>query len=226
MNEVLLQASGLVKNYRQGFETLHILRGVDLSIHRGEFIAVVGPSGSGKSTLLHLLGGLDRPTKGEVRFSGKNVAALPDREMASLRNQTLGFVFQFYHLVPELTALENVQLPGWMAPASRVKRDSDRARKILRHVGLEKRTAHLPSQLSGGEQQRVAIARALMNHPKLLLCDEPTGNLDSKTGMEIIRLLVKLHREEEMTLLVVTHEPSVREVAGRVLTLKDGQLWD
>ena len=222
----LLEGVGLKKTYRQGAQRLEILRGIDIFVRAGELVVIVGPSGSGKSTLFNLLGGLDRPTAGEVRFLDRNLYALPDRELARIRNQTFAFIFQFYHLVPELTALENVLLPGWMADGGRVaRRNSQRAQELLRQVGLENRASHVPSQLSGGEQQRVAIARALMNNPKLVFCDEPTGNLDSKTGMEIIQLLVKLNREQGMTFLIVTHEPSVKEVAGRLLSLRDGQLW-
>ncbi len=222
----LLEGVGLKKVYTQGPQRLEVLRGIDLAIRPAELVAVVGPSGAGKSTLLHLLGGLDRPSSGTVRFEGKNLYALADRERARVRNRDFGFVFQFYHLVPELTALENVVLPGWMANGAQPARDRrQRAGELLEQVGLAKRVSHLPSQLSGGEQQRVAIARALVNRPRVLFCDEPTGNLDSETGSQVLKILTRLHREEGTTVIIVTHEPSVTQVAGRVLKLKDGQLW-
>ncbi|MBI3332912.1 MAG: ABC transporter ATP-binding protein [Candidatus Omnitrophica bacterium] len=222
----LLEGVALSKSYRQGGEPLEVLRGVSLALQPGEMVVIVGPSGAGKSTLLHLLGGLDTPTAGKVIFQGRNLYALSDRERAQLRNRAFGFVFQFYHLVPELTALENVMLPGWMGngggPSAKT---AQRARGLLEEVGLGRRLSHHPGQLSGGEQQRVAIARALMNGPELLFCDEPTGNLDSETGSKIVELLVRLNRQERRTLVVVTHETSMTQVAGRVLSLKDGRLW-
>jgi len=222
----LLEGIGLKKTYRMGRQSLEVLRGVDLKIQQGELAVIVGPSGAGKSTLLHLLGGLDRPSAGEVRFEGKSLSGLNERELSQIRNRDFGFVFQFYHLVPELTALENVLLPAWMgnggqAPAKR----EEGARGLLRAVGLADRLEHLPSELSGGEQQRVAIARALMNRPRVIFCDEPTGNLDSATGESILQLLLKLNRQEGRTLVVVTHEPSLTKMARCLYSLKDGQLW-
>ncbi len=223
---VLLEGIGLKKIYRQGSQPLEVLRGVDLAIQPGEMVAIVGPSGAGKSTLLHLLGGLDQPTEGQVRFQGRDLSTLPDRERARIRNQAFGFVFQFYHLVPELTALENVALPGWIGNGHGPMRQTlERAQALLEQVDLSPRASHYPGQLSGGEQQRVAIARALINQPKLVFCDEPTGNLDSTTGSHLLTILVQLHREQGTTFLMVTHEPSVTKVAGRVLSLKDGKLW-
>ena len=222
----LLEGTGLRKSYLLGRQPLEVLKGVDLKIQAGEMAAIVGPSGAGKSTLLHLLGGLDRPTKGEVAFDGKNLSRTSDREMARIRNRSFGFVFQFYHLIPELTALENVMLPAWMnrAGGSRAK-IREEGRRLLAEVGLMARADHLPSELSGGEQQRVAVARALMNRPRVVFCDEPTGNLDSRTGAAILELLLKLNRDQGTTLVVVTHEPAITKVAKRVYSLKDGQLW-
>ena len=222
---MLLEAVGLKKSYVMGRQTLPVLRGVDLTIQAGELAVIVGPSGAGKSTLLHLLGGLDRPSAGHVRFDGKDLYALPEREMSLLRNRAFGFVFQFYHLVPELTALENVMLPARMAKNGGGDQARERARKLLDQVGLIGRATHLPAELSGGEQQRVAIARALMNGPRVVFCDEPTGNLDSATGESILNILLHLNKEQGTTLVVVTHEPAITKVARRVFSLKDGQLW-
>ena len=224
--DALLEGTGLRKTYFLGRQPLEVLRGVDLKIQAGEMAAIVGPSGAGKSTLLHLLGGLDRPTKGEVAFDGKNLSRMSDREAARIRNRSFGFVFQFYHLIPELTALENVMLPAWMnrAGGSRAK-IREEGRRLLAEVGLMARADHLPSELSGGEQQRVAVARAIMNRPRVVFCDEPTGNLDSKTGTAILELLLRLNRDQGTTLVVVTHEPAITKVAKRVYSLKDGQLW-
>ena len=221
---VLLEAVKLKKSYRVGGRALEVLRGVTLQIRQGELAVIVGPSGAGKSTLLHLLGGLDRPTSGEVHFDGKNLSRLKEKEVSLLRSKSFGFVFQFYHLVPELTALENVMLPGWIGRVG--KQAGGRAGKLLEQVGLGRRADHLPAELSGGEQQRVAIARAMMNGPRVIFCDEPTGNLDSATGEGILEILLRLNKEQETTLVVVTHEPAITKVAKRVFSLKDGQLWD
>ncbi len=225
---VLLEAVGLEKTYPTGRCLLEVLKGVNLSVQAGEFLVIVGPSGAGKSTLLHLLGGLDRPTEGEVRFEGKSLFGLSDWERARIRNRAFGFVFQFYHLVSELTALENVALPGWMGNGSGTASGDawKKAQGLLEQVGLKNRAAHRSAELSGGEQQRVAMARALMNDPKIVFCDEPTGNLDSETGRMILKLLKQFHRERGTTLVVVTHEPELTQMAGRVLSLKDGRLWD
>ena len=220
----LLEAVGLKKSYAMGRRSLPVLRGIDLSIQAGELAVIVGPSGAGKSTLLHLLGGLDRPTAGEVRFEGRNLYALPEREVSHLRNKEFGFVFQFYHLVPELTALENVALPARVGGRASLSEARQRARKLLDQVGLIGRADHLPTELSGGEQQRVAIARALMNGPRVVFCDEPTGNLDSANGEGILKLLLQLNHEQGTTLVVVTHEPAITKVARRVFTLKDGEM--
>ncbi len=231
----MIEGIGLKKSYRMGRQILEVLRGVNIRVQPGELTAIVGPSGSGKSTLLHLLGGLDRPSHGEVRFNGKNLYALGDREVSQIRNRAFGFVFQFYHLIPELTAWENVALPGWIGRAGppwkrrragrSVREIKEGARELLRKVGLGDRLDHLPSELSGGEQQRVALARALMNDPQVVFCDEPTGNLDSETGQEILELLLRINRERGAALVIVTHEPAVTRVAKRIYSLRDGQLW-
>jgi len=196
------------------------LRGVNLAVEPGEFVALVGPSGSGKSTLLHLLGAMDTPTRGEVVFEGKNLAAFSDGERTQLRCRQIGFVFQTFNLLPTLTAFQNVELPLRLARVPTRER-IPRARELLIQVGLGARTNHLPRQLSGGERQRVAIARALANHPKLLLADEPTGNLDSVTGKEIIALLQEVHRAGQ-TIMLVTHNADVAAQANRVLHVRDG----
>ncbi len=221
---VLLEAVKLKKSYRVGAHALEVLRGVTLQIQQGELAVIVGPSGAGKSTLLHLLGGLDRPTSGEVRFDGKNLSRLKEREVSQLRSKAFGFVFQFYHLVPELTALENVMLPGRVGGDSAFKLLRQRAFGCLDDVGLGHRAEHRPTQLSGGEQQRVAIARALVMEPPVLLCDEPTGNLDSKTGAEVIDVIFAAHRKRSMSLVLVTHEAKIAAQAQRRIELEDGQI--
>ena len=217
----ILEARDLHKRYEMGARSLEVLRGVSLQIQRGEFLALQGASGAGKSTLLHLLGGLDTPNKGEVHFQGQNLDTLSDTALARLRNLKIGFVFQAYHLLPELDALENVCLPARMARVSAAD-TAQRARELLARVGLGDRIEHRPYELSGGEQQRVAIARALINSPELLLADEPTGNLDSKTGDEIIELLCALRSEHQTTLIIATHSASVAARAPKSLRLADG----
>ncbi len=219
----MIEARNLHKVYQTGAVALHVLKGVDLTIAAGEFIAITGPSGAGKSTLLHVLAGLDLPSEGEVLWEGKSLVRMNDRERANLRNRTIGFVFQFYHLLPELSALENVMLPG-LVDGHRGRRDLEAgARRCLDHVGLLSRATHKPGQLSGGELQRVAIARALINHPKIIFCDEPTGNLDSQTGQAVAGLLVELQRRERVSLVLVTHEHELAQLANRWLVLRDGQ---
>ena len=219
----LVEARDLHKSYQIGRRRLEVLRGVDLSVARGEFLALRGASGAGKSTLLHLLGGLDVPNGGEVSFSGRSLAGLDGSALALWRSAKVGFIFQAYHLLPELDALENVCLPARMArlPA---KVAEARGRELLTRVGLAERLDHKPSELSGGEQQRVAIARALINRPELILADEPTGNLDSHTGGEIIELLFALHAERESTLLIATHDTKIAGRARRVMELIDGRI--
>jgi len=225
---VLLQAEGVYKSYRMGATRVHVLKGIDVAVRQGEFMAVVGASGSGKSTLLHLLGGLDRPDKGTIRFDGRDLNRVGARELNRFRNHAVGFVFQFYHLLDELTVLENVVLPamvsrsvaGWLVSRRRARR---RAEDLLDQLGLRERARHKPYQLSGGERQRVAIGRALMNEPRLLLADEPTGNLDSATGNGILNVLDVLHRAGQ-TIVLVTHDERVARRAGRVITLADGKV--
>jgi ABC-type lipoprotein export system ATPase subunit len=223
MNEPFLSARGLAKSYTMGKRTLEVLRGVNLDVARGEFLALRGASGAGKSTLLHLIGGLDSPNAGEILFNGQDLARFSESELTHFRNRRVGFVFQAYHLLPELTALENVCLPARVARIS--AGDSEkRAAGLLARVGLAERVEHKPFELSGGEQQRVAIARALINEPELLLADEPTGNLDSHTGGDIIELLKSLRAEKKMTLAIATHDETIAAHAERVVQLVDGQI--
>jgi len=223
MSESLLSARGLKKTYAIGRRTLEVLRGVDLDVARGDFVALRGASGTGKSTLLHLLGGLDTPNAGEIHFAGQNLAAFTESQLTHFRNRRVGFVFQSYYLLPELDALENVCLPARVArvPAAQA---GARGRELLSLVGLKDRMEHKPYELSGGEQQRVAIARALINEPELLLADEPTGNLDSHTGGEIIELLKNLHVKKQTTLIIATHDAKVAAHAQRVIELADGRI--
>ncbi len=221
MSEFLLSATGLKKSYAIGSRTLDVLRGVDVEIARGGFVALRGASGTGKSTLLHLIGGLDTPNAGEIIFRGEKLSDFSESKLTHFRNRSVGFVFQAYHLLPELTALENVCLTARIARTAASDAEK-RGRELLRRVGLSERTDHKPSELSGGEQQRVAIARALINEPELLLADEPTGNLDSKTGSEIIELLKSLRTEKNMTLIIATHDEKVAAHAERVIQLVDG----
>ena len=223
MSEPLLSARAVAKSYVMGKRTLDVLRGVNLDVPRGDFLALRGASGAGKSTLLHLLGGLDSANAGEIWFAGKNIETLPARELAQLRNAKVGFVFQAYHLLPELDALENVCLPARMARLPAVEAEA-RGRELLGRVGLKERVDHKPYELSGGEQQRVAIARALINEPELILADEPTGNLDSHTGGEIIELLIKLPAERNTTLIIATHDTDVAARAPKSLHLVDGKI--
>jgi lipoprotein-releasing system ATP-binding protein len=222
----LLQAKNIHKSYNNGKKELLVLKGINLVIEKGKFIAVVGPSGAGKSTLLHILGGLDNPTQGKVFFEEKDIYALPDTGISKIRNTRIGFVFQFYHLLSEFTVLENVLMPALISSEFRVQSSEFRkhALKILEQVGLAERINHFPAQLSGGEKQRVAIVRGLINNPGLLLCDEPTGNLDSKTGDEVISLIKKINLENQMTVILVTHNIELTKTADRVYHLKDGIL--
>jgi ABC-type lipoprotein export system ATPase subunit len=221
MSEILLSAIGLYKTYTLGRRSLEVLRGVDVELRRGEFLALRGASGAGKSTLLHLLGGLDSPNQGEIRLAGRNLAALGRRDLARLRNKEVGFIFQAYYLLPELDALENVCLPARMARTPAAQAEA-RGRELLARVGLQDRLEHKPYELSGGEQQRVAIARALINEPDLVLADEPTGNLDSHTGEEIIELLCALRQEKQTTLIMATHDARLAARAPKVVELVDG----
>jgi lipoprotein-releasing system ATP-binding protein len=226
---IVLTARGLTKSYRMGGKPLPVLKGVDLDVREGEILAVLGASGSGKSTLLHVLGWLDRADGGTIVYEGRDRASLSGAERAVLRNRVMGFVFQFYHLLPELTAFENVLLPSmilWKGSEWRSRGDDARARAkaLLQRVGLADRMEHRPSELSGGERQRVAIARALQNQPRFLLCDEPTGNLDGKTAADVRRLLWELNRDEGQTLVIVTHDLALAGESHRVVHLVDGRV--
>lgn len=220
----LLEARDAARTYRLGGDVeVHALRGVSLAVERGEHVAVMGSSGSGKSTLLNLLGALDRPTAGEVRFLGRDVQTMSDRELAELRNRRIGFVFQSFHLLPRLTALDNVVLPLVYRSTGRRERQR-RAEDALRSVGLADRMDHRPTQLSGGQQQRVAMARAIVTEPDLVLADEPTGNLDTVTGEGVLDLLGRLHDERGTALVVITHETAVAARASRTIALRDGRI--
>jgi len=227
-HDFILSAEGLFKSYKMGATKVEVLKGVDLAVKRGEFTAIIGASGSGKSTLLHILGALDKSDNGVVKFEGKDLGGWSGRELNRFRNKMVGFVFQFYHLLDELSVLENVFLPtmasrsvlGWFRCRSRAKK---RAGELLERFGLGERIAHKPYQLSGGERQRVAIARALMNEPRLLLADEPTGNLDSATGNGILEVLEELNKAGQ-TIVMVTHDDRIARRAGRIITLADGKI--
>ena len=219
----LVEAKDVHKAYTMGHRTLEVLRGVSVTLHTGELLALRGASGAGKSTLLHLIGGLDSPNQGEIWFHGQNLAKLSDANLARWRNKKAGFIFQAYHLFPELDATENVALPARMARVA-PKDAYKRAVELLDRVGLKDRLTHRPSELSGGEQQRVAIARALINSPDLILADEPTGNLDSQTGEEIIELLWDLRKENQTGLIIATHDAELAKRVPKTLHLIDGQI--
>ena len=228
MSNTLLRADGVVKTYMMGRSPLRVLRGASLEVRQGEFVAVMGASGSGKSTLLHILGGLDLPDRGGVVFDGQSVFDLPWRTRERLRNTDVGFVFQFYHLLPELNVFENILLPhmvghsvlGWLGSGRQARRT---ARQVIEAVGLSDRAKHRPAELSGGERQRAAIARAIVTRPRLLLADEPTGNLDRAMGGEILAVLTELNQQGQ-TIVMVTHDPQVASLAHRVVELVDGKL--
>ncbi len=224
MNE-LIRAEGLTKSYRSGRTVVEVLKGIDLSIFAGELISVYGSSGVGKSTLLHILGTLDRPTSGTLSYDGSRIEGLGEKTLARLRNKRIGFIFQFYHLLPEFTAWENVYLPA-MVNGFRMRDSRKRARELLDAVGLGERVSHKPDALSGGEQQRVAIARALMNQPDVVFADEPTGNLDEKTSTGIYELIQRLNSELGTTFVIVTHEPSLARAADRSLHLVEGRVQE
>ena len=216
----MLTADNVYKAYKSGAKEVRAVNGVSLVVEKGASLAIVGSSGAGKSTLLHIIGGLDVPSAGTVMMGDTDIYRLSDKARSTLRNRRVGFVFQFYHLLPEFSALENVMLPGMI----RGRRVRDRALDLLRLVGLEKRAGHLPGELSGGESQRVAIARALVNEPEVLLCDEPTGNLDSETSRSIYELLFGVAARSGATLVVVTHDEDLSKRTDRVLRLKDGRI--
>ncbi len=218
----LIQVSQLKKTYIMGSEQVHALQGIDLSINKNEYVALMGPSGSGKSTLMNLLGCLDTPTSGGYMLNGVSVATLDDNELAEIRNKEIGFIFQTFNLLPRSTSLDNVALPLIYAGMSKSER-LDRAEEALTMVGLGDRILHKPNELSGGQRQRVAIARALVNSPSIILADEPTGNLDTKTSVEIMEIMEQLH-DNGNTIIVVTHEPDIAEHAHRIVRLVDGNI--
>lgn len=219
----LMRVMGVSKSYPMGAGKVQIFENLSLEIERGEMIAIVGPSGAGKSTLLHILGGLDRPDRGSVIMDGFDICKLSDVDLASIRNKKIGFVFQFHHLLPEFSALENTMMPLLISGASR-RASSSRAIAILERVGLKMRLDHRPGELSGGEAARVALARALVTEPDILLADEPTGNLDSRTGEEIHQLLKRMHDDSRLTSVIVTHNERLAAICSRVLHLEDGCL--
>lgn len=224
MNKEMVEVSGICKSYRDRTSNLEVLKNINFVVREGEFLVIQGPSGAGKSTLLHILGGLDDPTAGAVYFQGANIYGWDENARADFRNRKVGFVFQFFHLLPELSALENVLLPSILKSWWERKKNLARAGELLERLGLSGRIWHRPFALSGGEQQRVAIARALINKPQLLLCDEPTGNLDSENGKNILRLLVELNQSQKITIVMVTHDKDIAASAGKVMHLKDGIL--
>jgi putative ABC transport system ATP-binding protein len=225
MNDYVVDAQDLTKVFTMGDLEVHALRGLSTQIKRGEVVSIMGPSGSGKSTLMNILGCLDRPTSGEYCLDGESVADLQDEQLAEIRNRKVGFVFQSFNLLPRSTALANVELPLRYGPPNGRKR-RELATEALVDVGLGDRITHRPNELSGGQQQRVAIARALVNDPAIVMADEPTGNLDSKSGDEIMDLLLRLNQEHDATLIIVTHDPEVAEQTQRVIHIRDGVVSD
>ena len=222
MSDNVIEIRNIIRDFKLGQETVHVLKGIDLDIKRGEYVAIMGPSGSGKSTLMNLLGCLDTPTSGTYVLNGKDVSQMSEDELAEIRNTEIGFVFQTFNLLPRTTALENVALPMIYAGASKKVR-SERASEVLTDVGLEDRMDHKPNQLSGGQRQRVAVGRALVNKPSIILADEPTGNLDSKTSLEIMELFDEIHANGN-TVIMVTHEEDVAAHAKRIIRLIDGMI--
>lgn len=220
---VVVKTVNLEKEYRLGEVVVHALRGVNMELKKGEFVVVEGPSGSGKTTLLNLIGALDKPTKGKVYVDGKDLAAMNEKELTGLRRNEIGFVFQFYNLIPVLTAFENIELPMMVASVPK-KKMQERTQELLEMIRLIDRANHRPDELSGGEQQRIAIARALANQPSLVLADEPTGDLDTATGSEVMEVLRETSKREKVTVIVVTHDPSIAEMADRILEMKDGKI--
>lgn len=218
----LIEIRKLFKQFRQGSKIIKAVDNINLKIDKGDFVVVVGPSGCGKSTFMQLLGGLDRPTSGEIVVDGVDITKIKESQLTRLRQKTFGFIFQNYNLIPTLTALENVQV----AIDKHSKSDFDRAVQVLKQVGLVERINHLPSRLSGGEQQRVAIARALINDPEIILADEPTGNLDSRTSEEILNILKDLNKDKRKTIIMVTHDERVKNIANRVLKMQDGKITE
>ncbi len=221
----MLEVLDVRKHYDHPSGKIQVLKGIDLKINEGDVVAIVGPSGAGKSTLMHIMGGLDHPAHGQVIFEGQNIYKINEHKRAEIRNRKMGFIFQFYHLLPEFTALENVILPA-LVDKNVKSMDSVKAKAILLldKVGLSQRAEHKPHELSGGEQQRVAIARALINEPKVIFCDEPTGNLDSESGKGVIDLLMNLNKNNKQTLVIVTHDEQIAKSSHRVIHMRDGKL--
>lgn len=222
MSDNVIEIRNIIRDFKLGQETVHVLKGIDLDIKRGDYVAIMGPSGSGKSTLMNILGCLDTPTAGSYNLNDKDVSKLSDDDLAEIRNTEIGFVFQTFNLLPRTTALENVALPMIYAGASKKERIA-RASTVLTDVGLDDRMDHKPNQLSGGQRQRVAVGRALVNKPSIILADEPTGNLDSKTSLEIMQLFDEIH-DKGNTVIMVTHEEEVAQHARRVIRLRDGMI--
>lgn len=223
MNKIMIELKDVKKVYKMDGVETPALRGVDLTINRGEFVAIMGPSGSGKSTLLHMVGALDKPTSGKVFLDGVDISTLKESDLARLRGMKIGIVFQFFNLHPTLTALENIELPMIVVEKDKKERQQ-RAIDLIKAVRLEHRAHHFPSQLSGGEQQRIAIARALANNPEIILADELTGNLDTKTKNEIMSFLLQLQKEKKMTVTVITHEPEIAQYAEKIIHIVDGKI--
>lgn len=219
----VVQVTNLEKTYRLGNVTVQALRGVNFALNQAEFVVITGPSGSGKTTLLNIIGTLDKPTAGTVTIDGENISNMKDGQLTKLRRHKIGFVFQFHNLIPVLTAAENVQLP-LLTAGVKPKAANDRAELMLERVGLKTRLTHLPDELSGGEQQRVAIARALANHPRIILADEPTGDLDTKTGKEVVGIMFEAAKKENASVLAVTHDPVVADRAEKLFEMRDGQI--
>lgn len=224
MSEQVLQVSGLKKTFSKNGVEIHVLKGIDLDIHRGDFITIMGPSGAGKSTLLHLLGLLDKPTEGEIFFRGRKVREFTEDEESRFRNEKIGFVFQFYHLLQDFDVIENIMMP-LLIRKMKANDALSKAEVFLEIMGLKERKNHKPGELSGGEQQRVAIARALVNEPEIILADEPTGNLDRKTGKEVLNYILSVNAKLSSTLILVTHDPGIGNIGARQYNMVDGELF-
>jgi len=220
----VIEAKNLYKSFQLGDNLVEVLKDINLNIKKGEFVSIMGPSGSGKSTLLYLLGGLDKPTSGSIKINGKELSVMNDKEESIMRRRDVGFVFQFYNLIPNLNVEENIMLPI-LLDGKKIKDYKEKLDEILEIVGLEDRREHTPRELSGGQQQRVAIARALVNDPDIILADEPIGNLDSKTGTDIMILLKKINEEKNKTIVQVTHSMEAAEYGNRIIKVKDGKVW-
>tara|TARA_B100001142_G_scaffold62651_4_gene61885 strand:+ start:4439 stop:5143 length:705 start_codon:yes stop_codon:yes gene_type:complete len=222
MDEIVIELRNIIRDFKLGSQTVHVLKGINLDIKKGEYVALMGPSGSGKSTLMNLLGCLDTPTSGSYKLAGRDVSQMKDNELAEVRNKEIGFVFQTFNLIPRQTALQNVALPLVYAGKTKETRIAQ-AKNVLNEVGLADRMDHRPNQLSGGQRQRVAIGRALVNSPSIILADEPTGNLDSTTSLEIMKLFDEIHKNGN-TLIIVTHEEEIAQYAHRIIRLRDGMI--